>query len=314
MSATVEYGSRLTHGPDVLAFAEEVGESDAVAVAGGRTRWSCGGASTGQPRLLAAPVGVVAYTPDEMTVRVGCGTTVAHLDSVLAEQGQRCALPDRGGTIGGAIAVGENHRDSMGRGAIRTAVLQTTYVSAEGRVVSGGGPTVKNVSGFDMPRLMVGSLGTLGCLAEVILRTNPIPAESRWLQTGADPFDVFDALLAPSAILWDGETTWVHIEGHGADVDAESARVGDLGSTEPVDGPPAKPGDQRWSVPPADLRRAQQLCDGPFLASVGVGTIWTAQPQPARDLSPAVTEIHDRMKLLFDPYGRLNPGRHPANR
>lgn len=310
MSATMQ--GRLRYGPGVAGFAAEVGVEGPVAVEGGRTRWDLGGPPEGAPRLVRAPAGVVEYRPEEMVVRVGAGTTVADLHAGLAEQGQRTALPDRGGTVGGAVVVGENDRDVLVRGAVRNAVLQVTYVSAEGRIVSGGGPTVKNVSGFDIPQLIVGSLGTLGCVAEVILRTNPIPAVSRWFTTDVDPFQLFDILLAPSAILWDGSTTWLHLEGHLPDVDSELARARTLGAVEPVERWPDEPGRHRWSLEPGSLRTVDGLLDGPFLAAVGVGTVWATVPQPPRRLSPPLEAIHQRMKSFFDPTGRLNPGRQPA--
>ena len=97
-----------------------------------------------------------------MTVRVRTGTTVEELHTELAARGQRTPLVERGGTVGGALAVGENDIFVLGRGTLRASVLQVRYVSAEGRIVNGGGPTVKNVTGFDLPRLMVGALGTFG--------------------------------------------------------------------------------------------------------------------------------------------------------
>ncbi len=316
MSGLLDHGSRLTHGEAVLGFAVEVGIEGPVAIEGGRTRWSSGGplSQDTDVRLLMAPDGIVQYKPDEMIIRVGAGTTVADLNTAMAEQGQRSALPERGGTVGGAIAVGESDRDVLGRGAIRTAVLQVTYVSAEGKIVSGGGPTVKNVSGFDIPRLMVGSLGTLGCLAEVIIRTNPIPPASRWFSTAADPFDVYDSLLSPSAVLWDGTTTWLHLEGHEGDVDAEAERAAAVGDLNDASGPPSALGEHRWSLTPASLRSVHDTVNGPFLASVGVGTVLATQAQPERPLSIPVQEVHDRMKTFFDPTGRLNPGRHPARK
>lgn len=211
--------------PKLLAFAEAVGAEGQVSVSGNRTRWLAGGALAEHTRILQAPTGMVAYSPEEMTAQVRVGTTVDEFHAQLAEKGQRSALPERGGTIGGAISVGENAVSSLGRGRLRTAVLQIRYVSADGRVVSGGGPTVKNVTGFDLPRLMVGSLGTLGLLAEATIRTNPIPAVSQWLRSDdADPFAVPAAVLKPSAILWDGSSTWVELEGHGVDVAAKRRR------------------------------------------------------------------------------------------
>lgn len=291
----------------LIAFADEVGGDGPVTVAGGRTRWGLGGAVDPSARVLTAPSGVVEHQPDEMIVRVRAGTPVAELAAELAAAGQRCALPDRGGTVGGAIAVGENHLEVLGRGALRASVLQVRYVSAEGRVVTGGGPTVKNVSGFDLPRLMTGALGTLGLLAEVILRTDPIPAVSQWLEVAdADPTAVRAALLRPSCVLWDGRTVRVLLEGHAPDVAAQRATLSRIGTISDSDGPFALPA-HRWSLTPAE---AAALDDHEgFVASIGVGTAWRHHPQPARPLAAPVRQISERLKHNFDPTGRLNPGR-----
>ena len=89
-----------------------------------------------------------------------------------------------------------------------------------------GGPTVKNVSGFDLRRLLVGSLGTLGLIGEVVLRTRPLPAASRWVSGPTDPFALAALLYRPTSILWDGTHTWVLLEGDPDDVDAQAAAVG----------------------------------------------------------------------------------------
>ena len=295
---------------DVLVeFAAEVGGSGPVAIEGSRTRWSIGGPLAEGTRLLKAPAGILEHIPDEMTVRVRAGTTVADLHAALAEAGQHSALPERGGTVGGALAVGENDLRVMGRGWIRQSVLQVRYVSAEGRVVKGGGPTVKNVSGFDLPRLMVGSLGTLGLLAEVILRTNPIPASSIWISSSdADPFRVSAVALRPSAVLWDGTTTWVSLEGHAADVDDQHGALRGIGTWTTVDGPPDLPA-HRWALAPADLRSLATHPTGSYVASIGIGTVFAEQPQPTRVMAPAVADLNRRAKEQFDPTGRLNPGR-----
>lgn len=294
----------------LAAFADEVGAEGLVAVEGSRTRWTAGGDPFPGVRLVRAPSGVSAYLPEEMVVCVGAGTTVADLSSELAARGQRCALPERGGTVGGAIAVGEQHVDGLGRGSMRASVLEVRYVSAEGRLVRGGGPTVKNVTGYDLPRLLTGSLGTLGLLAEVILRTNPIPAASTWLRAdGADPFAAFDALLRPSAVLWDGAATWVHLEGHTGDVSAQARALSRLAPFAEVDGPPSLP-PHRWSLEPGAVRGLR----GRFVASVGVGLVFRDDPQPPRVPDAASREVAARMKHEFDPAGRLNPGRDPARR
>lgn len=297
--------------PTLLAFAEEVGETDAVAIEGGRTRWDLGGIPDGEPRLIRAPEGIVEYRPEEMTVQVRAGTSVGELHATLAAKGQRTALPERGGTVGGALAVGENDFRALGRGRTRESLLQVRYVSAEGKVVSSGGPTVKNVSGFDLPRLMVGSLGTLGCLAEVILRTNPIPAESRWLHAeGVDAQVVFDALLNPSAVLTNGTEVWVELEGHGPDVEQQTKVLASLGSFSDAEAPelPA----HRWSMKPSDAATFTPVDGERFIATIGLGLIFTDSPQPRSEVDPAVVVISERLKANFDPTGRLNPGRMPG--
>lgn len=299
----------------MLDFATEVGETGSVAVEGGRTRWNLGGQPRADTRLLRAPTGVVEYVPDEMTVRVRCGTTVEELHSVLAEKRQRTALPERGGTVGGALAVGENSLHMLGRGRVREAALQVRYVSDDAKVVTGGGPTVKNVTGFDLPRLMVGSLGTLGLMAEVILRTNPIPAVTRWLRSESiDPFQVNEIVLRPSAVLWDGTSTWIELEGHGPAVDAEQARLAAVGEVRQVDGPPDLP-EHRWSLPPkSTLKEFAASQTEPWVASVGVGTVWASVAAPAVVVDPAVAALSGRVKEQFDRNHRLNPGRTPGAR
>lgn len=306
-----------TADPVLDAFAAEVGDTSLVAIEGGRTRWSLGGTLDSGARLLRAPEGIVEYVPEEMIVKVRAGTTVAELHDSLAAKGQRTALPQRSAaaTVGGAVAVGENHLAMATRGALRASVLQVRYVSAEGRLVTGGGPTVKNVTGFDLPRLLTGSLGALGCLAEVILRTNPIPAAAVWLSAeGADPFAANDAVLAPSCVLWDGSHTWVQLEGHALDVAAETKRLEAVARFEAADAPPPLPLG-RWSLDPAALRTLGTPGGpdtGPFVAGVGTGLVFAERPQPPRTMDPVVALINERMKQQFDPTGRLNPGRVPG--
>lgn len=296
--------------PVLATFADEVGPEAPVAIGGGRTRWDVGGALHDTAQVISAPRGIVEYTPEEMTVTVRAGTSVDELEAALAERGQRTGLPRRGGTVGGAVAVGHNDYRVLGRGAVRASVLQVRYVSAEGRLVSGGGPTVKNVTGFDLPRLMVGSLGTLGCLAEFILRTNPIPAVSQWYSAaGADPFDAYRSVLAPSAVLWNGSETLVQLEGHAADVASQATALRSTGSFAEVEAPPPPTG-HRWSLRPSDLANIGDFETGAYSAVVGVGTVYAEKAQARQRTDPAIAIVAERVKDQYDPAGRLNPGRH----
>lgn len=291
---------------ELESFAAEVGPDDPVAVVGGRTHWDIGGLCPEGTRLVRAPAGVRSFDPADMTIRVGAGTSLEELDAILAEAGQRANLPlTQGSTIGGALAVGRDDVHALGRGRLRDALLEAVYVSDDGRLVTVGGPTVKNVSGFDLCRLMVGSLGTLGLLGEVILRTWPRPKAQRWLAGPCEPMELRRRLYRPSSLLWDGHTTWVHLEGHESDVDAEAEVAQSLGC-QPTDGPPPRPGHR---VPTGALDAHQ--FQGPFMLLVGTGSAYVSEPGPVSDLDPEVVALHRRLKAQFDPRGRLNPGRDP---
>ena len=136
---------------DLAEFADEVGSDGPVAIAGLSTR---GGPVDGV-RVVMAPTGIDWVSPEEMTVQCGAGVPVEELDDALAEHGQSVAIPPTG-TVGGALAVGRSGIRRLGYGPIRDSVLQARYVNAQGSVVKAGGPTVKNVSGFDLCRLLVG--------------------------------------------------------------------------------------------------------------------------------------------------------------
>lgn len=310
---------RATDDPRLVEFAEQVGVDGPVAIEGARTRWSVGGRARDDTRLMPAPSGIVSQQPDEMIVRVGAGTSVAELHAALAEANQRTALPDRGGTVGGALAVGENDLLARAVGRVRHGLLQVDYVAADGRLITGGGPTVKNVSGFDLPRLMVGSLGTLGLMAEVILRTNPIPPTGVWLRADdVDPFAVDGALFEPAAVLWDRrddrtDRTWVRLEGHATDVAAQRDTLAGLARFEETAAPEDLP-EHRWSVKPSDVASLTPASMGGFVASIGVGTVMAARPQPPREADATSRAIAARLKAQFDPEGRLNPGRDPSIR
>ncbi|WP_419945184.1 FAD-binding protein [Candidatus Poriferisodalis sp.] len=295
--------------PAVTAFAREVGDSDPVTVVGARTHWQVVGEADAIAREVRAPAGIWEHEPSEMTVRCGAGTPVAELSAHLACSGQMVPLDpaDDAATVGGVLACGFSGHRRLRYGHVRDFVLQTRHVDASGKVVTAGGPTVKNVSGYDLPRLLVGSLGTLGFLAEVILRTLPVPAASQWLEGEADPFAAFDLLYRPSSILWDGTRTWILLEGDPADVAAEAAEIAPLGFS-PAEGGPPVPATGRESMRPSDLR-ALVGAGGEWLAEVGVGLVHRAESTGARPIAPANAALMSALKERLDPANRLNPGR-----
>ena len=119
---------------------------------------------------------ILRHSPDDMVVTIDAGMTLATLDRELAATGQRVALAAPNpevATIGGLAAANFNSGIAYCFGYPRDQILGMTVVDGSGRVLRVGGQVVKNVAGYDMPRLFVGSFGTLGLIAEVTLRTQP---------------------------------------------------------------------------------------------------------------------------------------------
>jgi FAD/FMN-containing dehydrogenase len=295
----------------VQAFADDVGDTGPVTISGSGTR---GGAVVGM-RTVSAPVGIAWIEPAEMTMRCGAGTPLADVAAALAAHGQCVAIPGAG-TVGGALAVGHSGIRRLGWGPMRDALLQVRYVSAAGEVVKAGGPTVKNVSGFDLCRLMVGSHGTLGFFADVILRTRPLPKHEAWFTSELDPWALLAGLYRPTSVLWNGHTTWVLLDGHPTDIQAQASKFGLVAAA----GPPELPAF-RWSLPPDSLGvlvddASADGIDGAasFVAEIGVGVVHHERAAPPRQLAPAVAEVAARVKAEFDPTHRLNPGRAPGLR
>jgi glycolate oxidase FAD binding subunit len=247
---------------------------------GGRTHWDVGGVPQPAATEVRAPSGIVAYDPRDLTVTVAAGTTVRELAAALAGHGQECVLDPRDvdATVGGLLATGLSGHRRLRWGPLRDRVLEVRFVTADGRVVKGGGPTVKNVTGFDLPRLLVGSMGTIGVLVQVILRCQPLPAASEWCITALEPADVRRRAYRPSCITWDGTSTHVLFEGVSGDLRAEQTAV----EAAPVDRAPEWPQGPhrgRASVMPGrvrDLARALDHTGVRWLAEVGVGTVHVA--------------------------------------
>ncbi len=322
-------------------LARTVAAADAVVAVGSGTHAGIGGIVTGATEV-SAPGGIVAFEPADMTVTVDAGTTFAELTTVLADAGQECPLDPRDprATIGGIVACGLSGTRRLGLGPMRDHLLEVTFVTADGRVVRGGGPTVKNVTGYDIPRLFAGSLGTLGILVQVILRTQPVAARSQWFRSARPPLDVLRALTRATTILWDGNETSVLLEGHAPDIDAQARAAG----LEPAPPTPLPEGAHRGriSVEPARLLALADALAGTGargLAEIAVGTVHVAADDPtvlgaARDathaaggwllreagvpeLDPfgtgfAAVPVQRRLRAALDPTAKLSPGRVPA--
>ena len=323
-------------------LADTVAAADAVVAIGAGTHAGIGGTVFGATEVTV-PGGIVAFEPADMTATVNAGTTFAELAHVLAATGQECPLDprDERATIGGMVACGLSGPRRLGLGPLRNQLLEVTFVTADGRIVRGGGPTVKNVTGYDIPRLFTGSLGTLGILVQVILRTQPIPAASQWYHHAGDPSGLVNALPGARTIRWDGTATDVLLEGHQPDLGAQVNAL-DL---EPVATPSLLPDGLhrgRISVEPNrifELADQLQSVDVRWAAELGVGTVHVAAEDPAPlggareaaqrcdgwllreagapNLDPfgvefPATAVQRRLRIAVDPTGKLCPGRVPA--
>lgn len=186
--------------------------------------------------------GVLSHEPADMTVAVGAGTPLRDLQEQLRAQGQWLALDPAseasGATVGGLLATGDSGPRRLRYGALRDLVIGVTVVLPDGTVARGGGKVIKNVAGYDLPKLLYGSLGTLGLVAEVVLRLHPVPPASG-TATIAVPVDRATELalrlrasaLEPAAVDWtdaDGGTLAVRFEGTPAGVEGRRAAVLDL--------------------------------------------------------------------------------------
>ncbi len=335
---------------ELREVAHEIGaplrDGEHVVVTGAGTHDAVGNPTLATCTRLRVPSGIVTYEPADLTVRVWAGTPVRELQATLAEAGQEVPLDPRDptATVGGVIACGLSGVRRLRHGPVRDAVLQVDAIDGQATLFKAGGPTVKNVTGYDVPRLLVGSFGTLAVMLQLILRCRPLPAASAWYRVSSPdlPGNLRTAMLRPAAILWDGRDAWVLAEGNEQDLAAE-AEAAELG--EPVDAAPPLPDAAhrgRISVDPAQLGalaiRLRAISGLRWLAEVGVGTVHVAADD-ATTLLAARTGAHEcgawmlreaggdgcdgfgtalphldlarRVKAAFDPRGLLAPGRVP---
>lgn len=131
---------------------------------------------------MRAHAGVVAYEPSELYVTARAGTPLAELEDLLAGHGQclpcdppRFARGGRGATVGGALACGLSGPGRLGAGAVRDFVLGASLLNGRAEILHFGGQVMKNVAGFDVSRLLAGSMGSLGAILEVSLKVLPQP-------------------------------------------------------------------------------------------------------------------------------------------
>ncbi len=162
---------------EALHAAEKAGER--LIVAGKGLRLDQGNPVVADRMVLTTRLDrLIDYQPDDMTITVEAGMTLAQLQSILEAHGQRLALDpahaDRT-TIGGLVAANPDGPWRAAFGTVRDQLLGMTVATADGTLFKSGSRVVKSVAGYDLPKLFTGSYGTLGAIAQVSLRVRPLP-------------------------------------------------------------------------------------------------------------------------------------------
>jgi glycolate oxidase FAD binding subunit len=186
---------------------------------------------------LRAYRGIIDYEPSELVITARCGTPLSEIEAALADRGQFLAFEppafDGDPTIGGVVAAGLSGPRRMYAGAARDFVLGATLLDARGDILRFGGQVMKNVAGFDVSRLLCGSLGILGVITEVSLKVLPKPRAEETLtfempaRQAVEAFNRWSGQPLPlsGAAWWDG-LAWVRLSGAASAVRAAQDRLG----------------------------------------------------------------------------------------
>ena len=292
-----------TLGEAAAVMTEAAAKGDAVAFLGGGTELGLGYPPERVDVLLKTSrlTRVVEYAPADLVVEVEAGITLAALQKTLAPHGQRLALdvphPELA-TVGGVVAANTFGPLRTRFGTLRDLIVGVSFVRADGERVRGGGKVVKNVAGFDLPKLAVGSLGSLGMIATATFRLHPVPETSAALRVAGCSGSVLAELakgvvacrLEPAAFLahlgvaLGSYDAYVLFEGFGTGVDEQVMRfealAATLGTSAERLANPALPGmlDEetrtrgdvrlRLAVPPADLAEFEARVLAPLAAGL----------------------------------------------
>lgn len=203
---------------------------------GGGTKDWYGQAMHGEVLDTRACSGVVSYEPTELVITARCGTPLAEIEALLAQHNQMLAFePPRyqGSTIGGVVASALSGPRRASAGAVRDFVLGAVLMDGRGEVLRFGGQVMKNVAGYDVSRLLAGSLGTLGLILEVSLKVLPVPLREASLRFEMSEIDALARLnewagqpLPVSASCWHQGVLSLRLSGADAAVDAAQRKLG----------------------------------------------------------------------------------------
>jgi glycolate oxidase FAD binding subunit len=227
--------------PAVEALVERIARARAtrtpLRIVGGGTKGFLGNPARGEPLSVSDVRGVSSYEPTELVVSVRAATALVELETLLARHGQCLPFePPRhapAATVGGMVAAGLSGPARPRVGSLRDHVLGATLLDGHGEVLSFGGQVMKNVAGYDVSRLLAGSMGILGVILEVSLKVLPTPRASSTLRFELDQAVALARLHAwtreplplDASAWWDGALV-VRLRGADAAVRAAGQRLG----------------------------------------------------------------------------------------
>ena len=231
-------------GPLQETIREAAARGTALCIQGGGTKAFYGNALRGEPLDTRGWTGIVDYEPTELVITARCGTSLKEIQDLLEEKNQMLAFEPPhfgpGATLGGCVATGLSGPRRASAGAVRDAMLGAKIIDGRGQLLSFGGQVMKNVAGYDVSRLLAGSLGTLGVIVEVSLKLLPRPSAERTLRFELPQAKALDQLnrwagqpMPISASAWrDGELS-VRLSGAESAVRAAAEALG--GASLPAD-------------------------------------------------------------------------------
>jgi glycolate oxidase FAD binding subunit len=209
----------------------------ALMILGGDTKAFYGRATTGEPLDVSAHRGIVSYESTELVITARAGTPLKEIEATLAGSGQMLPFEppyfSESATLGGAVACGLSGPARPYAGSVRDFVLGAVCINGKGEHLSFGGQVMKNVAGYDVSRLMVGAMGTLGVLLEISLKVLPRPAHELTVALPMDAAAAVDAMnawagqpLPLSACCYDGEVLRVRLSGSEGGVRSAREKIG----------------------------------------------------------------------------------------
>jgi glycolate oxidase FAD binding subunit len=206
-------------------------------IVGGDTKRFYGRPIHGSVLSLAGHTGIVSYDPAELVITARAGTLLAEIEEALAAKGQHLPFepPAFGAaaTLGGTVAAGLAGPARPSAGPLRDYVLGTRVLTGDGRVLRFGGEVMKNVAGYDLSRLMAGSLGILGVLRDVSIKVLPRAPSTRTLELAMGQADALQRMqqlagtgMPVTASAWLNGHWYVRLEGSPQALRAAAAQIG----------------------------------------------------------------------------------------